>query len=101
MRSNDQAGAFAGKKFLYRFDLLWSSFLLRHHMIQTEHQQRVGVIKNSLVERQPLPCLVYPLIIDRGMPCSLAHQILESHYRQVEEFQRASDALKKHLFGEV
>ena len=51
----DQAGPFAAEKLPDRLDFFRRGLLLRDHMVETEHEQRVRVGEHPLVERQPVP----------------------------------------------
>ena len=82
-----------------RFDLLRGRLLLGDQMIEAEHHQRVGVVENAGVDRQLLPRLVDALVHGDGMSRLLADQLLETKQRQMEQFERAGDALQEHLRG--
>ena len=51
MRSQDQTGAFAAEKRRDRLDFFRRSLLLRDHVVETEHEQRIRVGEHPLVER--------------------------------------------------
>ena len=89
----DQAGSFAAEKPLDRLDFLRSGLLLRDQVVETEHQQRVRVREDPLVERQPVPALVHPLEHRHGVSGRLADEFLERHERLKEQLQRSGDPL--------
>ena len=84
-----------------RFDFLRGRFLLGDQMIEAEHHQRVGVVENARVDRKFLPRLVDALVDGDGMSGLLADQLLETKQRQMEQFERAGDALQEHLRGDT
>ena len=79
-----------------RFDLLRGRLLLGDQMIEAEHHQRVRVVENARVDRKLLPRLVDALVDGDWMSGLLADQLLETEQRQVEQLERAADALQEH-----
>ena len=80
-----------------RLDLFRGRFLLGDQMIEAEHHQRVGVVEHAGVDRQLLPGLIDALVDGDGMSGQLANQLLETEQRQMEQLERAGDALQEHL----
>ena len=99
VRTENQARAFACEPRAYRFDFLRGRFLLGDQMIEAEHHQRVGIVENAGVDRKLLTRLIDALVHGHWMPGQLANQLLETKQRQMEQFERAGDALQEHLCG--
>ena len=59
-------------------------FLLGDEVVQAEHHQRVRVCKNSLIDREFVPCLVDALVDGHRMTGRLAHDLLEREGGAVE-----------------
>ena len=72
-------------------------FLLGDQMIEAEHHQRVGIVENARVDRKLLPGLVHALVHGDWLSRLLADELLETKQRQMEQFERAGDALQEHL----
>ena len=83
----------------HRFDFLGGRFLLGDQMIEAEHHQRVGIVENAGVDRKLLTRLIDALVHGDWMSRLLADQLLETKQRQMEQFERAGDALQEHLRG--
>ena len=75
VRTKDQAGAFACEKVPHRFNLVRRRFLLGDHMVQAEHHHGVRVRENPFIDRQPLSCLIDPLINGHRLSGDLADQV--------------------------
>ena len=99
VRAENQARALALEPLAHRFDFLRGRLLLGDQMIEAEHHQRVGVVENARVDRKLLPRLVDALVDGDWMSRQLANQLLETKQRQMEQFERAGDALQEHLRG--
>ena len=99
VRSEDQAGAFAGEKSLDRLDLRPAGVLLRRQMIESEHHQRVGIVQDALVDRRRLPCLVHALVDRDGMSRGLRDDLLEADEGEMKQLQGPGDPLEKHPPG--
>ena len=67
--------------------------LLRDHVVQAEHEQRVRVGEHPLVERKCEAGLVDPLEHGDHMPRRLADELLERHPGPEEQLQRSRDPL--------
>ena len=96
--TDDEAGSFALEKLPNGFDLFRGCFLLSDHVIEAEDHECVGVCEDALVDRQSLAGLVDALIDGDGLVSGFADELLEAQSREVEELERAGDALKEHLF---
>ena len=93
-------GALAGEPALHRVDFLRRGFLLGQQVIEAEDEQRVGVVEDALVERQPVARLIDPLEHRDDVVGDFAHELLEGHPRPEEQLQRAGDALlEQHRVG--
>ena len=99
VRAENQARAFALEPLAHGFDFLRRRLLLGDQMIEAEHHQRVRIVENARVDRQLLSRLVDALVDGHGMSRQLSNQLLETQQRQMEQFERAGDALQKHLRG--
>ena len=97
VRTEDQARAFACEPLAQRLDFLRGGLLFGDQMIEAEHHQRVRVLEHACVDRQLLPGLVDALIHGDGMSRQLADQLLKPEQRQMEQLERAGDALQEHL----
>ena len=64
-------------------------------MIEAEHHQRVRVVENARVDRKFLPRLVDALVHGDRMARQLSNQLLETKQRQMEQLERAGDALQE------
>src|SRR5437868_359093 len=93
MGADDEAGPFTLEKLAKRFDLLGRGPLLGDQVIETEDEERVGVVQNSLVEWLRKPRLVDPLKHGDGVSRDLAHEVLELHPCPEEQLERARDPL--------
>src|SRR5689334_22033731 len=85
MRPHHQAGSFARQKFLDRLDFRCLGLLIHRKVIKTKYHQSIGVRENSIVDQQPLPSLIDPLVIHYWMPGSFSNDILKPYDRQMEE----------------
>ena len=65
-------------------------------MIEAEHHQRVRIVEHARIDRQFLTGLIDALVHGDGMPRLFPDQLLETKQRQMEEFERAGDALQEH-----
>ena len=61
-------------------------------MVQTEHEERIRVGEDALVEREPAAGLVDPLVHGHRMPRHLADELLERDPCEEEQLQRSGDA---------
>ena len=59
-------------------------FLLGDEVVQAENHQRVRVGKDSLIDRELVPCLVDALVNSHRMIGRLTHDLLESEGGAVE-----------------
>ena len=84
VRREDQAGAFPLEPLPDRLDLALPGFLLGYEMVQTKDHQGVGVGKNSLIDRELVPCLVDALVNSHRVIGRLTHDLLESDRGAVE-----------------
>ena len=74
-----------------------SGFLLRDHVIKTEHHESVRIREYSVVDRQFLSGLVDPLVDSDRLPGNLSDDRLEAHCRQMKQLKRPGNSLQKHL----
>jgi len=87
MRANDEAGSFAPEELPNRLDLLGGGHLLGDVVVQAEHEKRVGVGEDSLVEWQGEARLVDTLKHGNHVPRDLLDHVLEVDPRPEEEFE--------------
>ena len=52
VRADHEAGPFARQELTHRLDLLGRGVLLGDHVVEAEHEQRVGIGEHALVERE-------------------------------------------------
>ena len=84
MRCQDQARAFPIEPLSDGVDFPLLGFLLGDEVVQAENHQRVRVCKNSLIDRELVPCLVDALVNSHWMISRLTHDLLESEGGAVE-----------------
>ena len=84
MRCQEQARAFPIEPLSDGVDFPLLGFLLGDEVVQAENHQRVRVRKDSLIDRELVPCLVDALVNSHGMIGRLAHDLLESEGGAVE-----------------
>ena len=70
-------------------------FLLASDVVKAEHEERVGIRENPLIDQLFETCLVNALEHGNGMTGDLARQLLEGEGGAVEELQGARDALEE------
>ena len=78
---DDQTRAFAREKLPHSLDFLRRGFLLCDHVVQAEHEQRIRVGEDALIEWKFGAGLVDPLIDSDRMPRDLADDLLKRHPR--------------------
>ena len=66
-------------------------------MIEAEDHQGVRIVENTGVDRKFLARLVDALVHGNWVRRQLADQLLKSEQRQMEQFERAGDALQERL----
>src|SRR5215469_17269575 len=99
MRTEDQARALTTEESPQGFDFVAGCLLAGDQMIEAEHHERVGVVEDAFVDQQLLPRLIDALINRDRLSGNLPDNALESYEREMEELQRAGDALKEHRRG--
>ncbi len=92
---HEQTSAVAAQPFADRADFLLGHFQARGEVVEPEHQQRVGVVEDALVDRLWIAGLVDPLEHRHGMAGEFPGEVLKGQRGAVEEFQRSGDALQK------
>ena len=95
MRRKQQAGAFALEPLAYRCDLFWCRLLFGKKVVESEHQERVGVSQNPFVNRQFVTRLVDALEHGNRVASCFTGNLLEAERGAVKKFQRAGDPLKE------
>src|SRR5712671_3724233 len=68
-------------------------------MIEAEHHQGIRIVENARVDGKFLARLVDALVHGNWMSGQLSDQLLKTEQRQVEQFERAGDALQERLRG--
>ena len=95
MRRKQQAGAFTLEPLAYRCDLFWCRLLFGKKVVESEHQERVGISQNPFVNRQFVTRLVDALEHGDRVASCFTGNLLEPERGAVKKFQRAGDPLKE------
>ena len=93
VRAQDQTGPFTPQELPDGLDLFRRGLLLGDHVIQSKHEQGVGIRQGPLVEGQLEAGLVDPLEHREALPGGLTDELLERGPGPEEQLQRAGDSL--------
>ena len=95
VRREQETGAFALEPLANGCDFLRCGLLLGKKMVESEHQERVGVRQNPFVNRQSVARLVDALEHCDRVAGGFAGNLLEAECGAVKKLQRAGDPLKE------
>jgi hypothetical protein len=94
VRREQEAGALTFEPVANRCDFFRCGLLFGKKMVESEHQERVGVRQNPFVNRQFVARLVDALEHCDRVAGSFAGNLLEAECRAVKKLQRAGDPLE-------